>query len=135
MGKSRLSKKREAIGWIFILPWFIGFLLLFVQPMVSFFRYSFYQFAFEGDGFVLKPLENGIWGQYIQALTGDAEFPRLIFEAFRDLVYQVPVIVFFSLFTATILNQKFHGRMIMRAIFFFPSSSPPVWWRKSLRRT
>lgn len=97
MGKSRLSKKREAIGWIFILPWFIGFLLLFVQPMVSFFRYSFYQFAFEGDGFVLKPLENGIWGQYIQALTGDAEFPRLIFEAFRDLVYQVPVIVFFSL--------------------------------------
>lgn len=120
MGKSRLSKKREAIGWIFILPWFIGFLLLFVQPMVSFFRYSFYQFAFEGDGFVLKPLENGIWGQYIQALTGDAEFPRLIFEAFRDLVYQVPVIVFFSLFTATILNQKFHGRMIMRAIFFLP---------------
>ena len=53
MGKSRLSKKREAIGWIFILPWFIGFLLLFVQPMVSFFRYSFYQFAFEGDGFLL----------------------------------------------------------------------------------
>lgn len=77
MGKSRLSKKREADRLDIHLPWFIGFLLLFVQPMVSFFRYSFYQFAFEGDGFVLKPLENGIWGQYIQALTGDAEFPRL----------------------------------------------------------
>ncbi len=120
VGKSKLMRRREAVGWIFILPWFIGFVLLFVQPMVNFFIYSFTDFAFEGDGYVLKPLENGIWSQYIHALTGDAEFPRLIVEAFEQLLYQVPVIVFFSLFVATILNQKFRGRMIMRTIFFLP---------------
>lgn len=120
VGKSKLMRRREAVGWLFILPWFIGFVLLFIQPMANFFVYSFTNFSFEGEGYVLKPLENGIWEHYIHALTGDAEFPRLIVEAFEQLLYQVPVIVFFSLFVATILNQKFRGRMIMRTIFFLP---------------
>lgn len=118
--KSKLIQRREAVGWLFILPWFIGLVLLFIQPMANFFLYSFTAFTFEGEGFVLKPLENGIFGQYLHALTGDAEFPRLIVESFEGLLYQVPVIVFFSLFVASILNQKFRGRMIMRTIFFLP---------------
>jgi ABC-type sugar transport system permease subunit len=36
------------------------------------------------------------------------------------MIYQVPVIVIFSLFIAIILNQKFFGRTFVRATFFLP---------------
>ena len=118
--KSRLRRKRDAMGWMFILPWFIGLLFFFIQPMVSFFRYSFVDFEFTDGGYALKPLEDGLFSHYIHAFTGDAEFPQLVMESLRDLLYQVPVVVFFSLFVAVILNQKFHGRMALRVIFFLP---------------
>ena len=118
--KSRLRRKRDAMGWMFILPWFIGLLFFFIQPMVSFFRYSFVDFEFTDGGYALKPLEDGLFSHYIHAFTGDAEFPQLVMESLRDLLYQVPVVVFFSLFVAVILNPKFHGRMALRVIFFLP---------------
>ena len=33
---------------------------------------------------------------------------------------QVPVILIFSLYMAMVLNQKFKGRVVARAIFFLP---------------
>ena len=38
----------------------------------------------------------------------------------RQLALQVPFILLFSLFIATVLNQKFRGRTVMRAVFFLP---------------
>lgn len=118
--KKSLIRKREVAGWLFILPWFIGLLLFFIQPMVTFFRYSFTNFVFTKSGYALNPLKDGLLGNYRQALMGDAQFPQLVFESFRDLLYQVPIIVFFSLFVAVILNRRFHGRLVMRTIFFLP---------------
>lgn len=36
------------------------------------------------------------------------------------MLYQIPVILLFSLFVAIVLGQKFRGRGVMRAIFFLP---------------
>ena len=36
------------------------------------------------------------------------------------MAYEVPIILFFSLFIAILLNQKFRGRTISRALFFLP---------------
>ena len=45
-----------------------------------------------------------------QALLEDGAFLPKLSAAFGDLVYQVPIILVFSLFVAVILNQKFKGR-------------------------
>ena len=38
----------------------------------------------------------------------------------QDILIDVPLIVFFSLFMALLLNKKFPGRTLVRAIFFIP---------------
>ena len=120
MKKHNLTKRREAIGWYFILPWFIGLILFFIQPMIRFFQYSFTEFAFTESGYTLNSLSDGIFSNYISAIRNDAEFPKYIFEAFKNLLYQAPVIVFFSLFVALILRGEYKGRTLARAIFFLP---------------
>ena len=57
---------------------------------------------------------------YTYAFTVDPEYNRLLVEEIaRMMVYSLAIIVF-SFFVALILNQKFKGRALVRAIFFLP---------------
>jgi ABC-type sugar transport system permease subunit len=121
MKQLKIKQKRSLAGWLFILPWFFGLLIFFIQPMVSFVVYSFTNFRFaDNGGYVLEALSDGKLANYVKALSADAKYPILIFESFKNLLYQTPIIVFFSLFVAIILNQKFKGRLVMRTVFFLP---------------
>ncbi len=111
------NTKREAIsGLLFISPWIIGFLFLFLGPLISSFIYSFnkvtinngIKMEFKGLAFITK------------AFTEDAAFPQNLAKSLSALPVDVIYIVIFSLFIALILNQKFRGRLLMRAIFFLP---------------
>ena len=115
-----LRQNRQKTGWIFILPWLIGFIVFFVQPLVSFLRYSFSSFVFVEGGYALNPLENGILGNYVRLFTEDADFPVLMTNCLGELLYQTPVVLFFSLFSAVVLNQKYRGKTAMRTVFFLP---------------
>ena len=116
-----MKKKRSLAGWLFIMPWLIGLIIFFIQPAFNFLIYSFGNFKIlSSGGYELKPLEGSIFTHYINAWTTDATYPLAFTDAFRHFSYEVPIIVFFSLFVAIILNQNFRGRTIMRAIFFLP---------------
>lgn len=117
---NKLHSRREAVGWIFILPWFIGTVVFFIQPTLSLLRYSFSDFVFSDNGYSLLAPADGLLSHYRHAFIQDAYFPQHIFSAFRDLLYQTPVVVFFSLFAALLLSRKFRGRTVMRVIFFLP---------------
>ena len=66
---------------------------------------------------------NPIWTgleNFQYAFAVDPEFNRLLVEEItRMMIYSVAIIVF-SFFVALVLNQKFHGRALVRAIFFLP---------------
>lgn len=70
-----------------------------------------------GGGFTLQSV--GIT-HYIDSLFSDPQFIRLLVESIQQLATDVPVLLIFSLFMATVLNQKFRGRLLARAIFFVP---------------
>lgn len=112
-----LEKTRANWGRIFILPWLIGFVYFFFIPLVSSFWYTLNTIELGAGGLSLQwaGLEN-----YIYAFAKDAKFTRNIVESLVDILYQVPIIVFFSLFIASILKADFKGRSLMRAIFFLP---------------
>jgi ABC-type sugar transport system permease subunit len=57
---------------------------------------------------------------FMYALTEHAEYNRILTESVVDMAVNVPLILFFSLFAASLLNQKFFGRSLARAIFFLP---------------
>ncbi|TYQ17039.1 UNVERIFIED_CONTAM: ABC-type sugar transport system permease subunit [Acetivibrio alkalicellulosi] len=119
--KSKLSlrQKKMVLGYVFILPWLIGFLLFFVRNLASAFIYSFSRVTIDpaGQGYSLTfaGLEN-----YIFAVASHASFNRTLAQSVGNMLLDVPLIIFFSLFTAIVLNGKFKGRTIMRAIFFLP---------------
>ena len=66
-----------------------------------------------------EPIWKGL-DNYIRAFRIDPEFTRLLTEEVSRMVIDSLAIMVFSFFVALILNQKFKGRALVRAIFFLP---------------
>lgn len=111
-------RKRQAIsGYMFIAPFIIGFLVFMVKPLFESLYMSFCEV-----GLVAGEVSKVFTGitNYKFAFRVDPEYNRLLWEELsRMMVYSLAIIVF-SFFTALILNQKFRGRALVRAIFFLP---------------
>ncbi|SHI93735.1 ABC-type sugar transport system, permease component [Butyrivibrio fibrisolvens DSM 3071] len=118
--KSKLAglQKRKAIaGYLFISPFIIGFLAFMVKPLFQSLRMSFSEVSLGSGNFSLA--FNGI-ENLKYAFRVDPEYTRLLVEELgRMVVYSLAIIVF-SFFVALILNQKFKGRALVRAVFFLP---------------
>lgn len=102
---------------MFVLPFTIGFLFLFLQPTITSMVYSFSHISFDQGR--IQQTWAGI-EQYVNAFTKDSGFLPLLAEAFKNMALQVPVILLFSLFGAMVLSQKFRSRTFFRAVFFLP---------------
>jgi len=112
-----LHQKQKYRGIWFILPWFLGFLFLFFTPLVNSLRYSFSTLELSETGFTIHAAG---WSNFKNALFQDEHYVRTLTESMMGMVINVPLIVIFSLFAAVLLNQKFRGRGLSRAIFFLP---------------
>ena len=110
------EQKKKWAGFLFILPWLVGFLTLFLRPILSSVRYSV------TDATITEGMKGDFIGLslYVKAFSSDQKFGQYLTAELGGFAYHVPVILCFSLFLAVILNQRFHGRTVMRAIFFIP---------------
>jgi ABC-type sugar transport system permease subunit len=112
-----LAARRALYGRLFILPWLVGFIYFFCIPLGTSFYYTLTQITITQSGLEFK------WAgfaNYLYAFATDPDFTRNIVESILNIVYQVPIIVFFSIFIAIILKGDFRGKTMMRAIFFLP---------------
>lgn len=111
------AEQKALLGFLFVLPWLLGFIFFFIIPLVNSFRYSLSKIEASSSGMKISfiGLKN-----YINALTVNTSFNRTLTESIINMVVNVPLIVIFSLFLAVLLNQKFIGRSIARSIFFLP---------------
>lgn len=112
-----LKRRRALLGMFFISPWLIGFIFLFLFPLLQSIRFSFNKLNIVEGGYELTSIG---WGNFKNALLINPNFNRILTESIIDVLVTVPLILFFSLFVATLLNQKFRGRLAARAIFFLP---------------
>ena len=112
-----LQKRKAISGYLFISPFIIGFLVFMVQPFFQSLYMSFCDVQVGAGSFF--PVWMGI-DNYIRAFRVDPEFSRLLVEEIsRMALYSIAIMVF-SFFVALILNQKFKGRALVRAVFFLP---------------
>lgn len=117
--KSKLIKNKNRFGYIFILPWLIGFLRLFLYPLIKSVILSFQSVDFnQGESGYVATYSG--FKNYIDALTVDEKFITYIGQTLLDLLINVPVILVFSFFVAVLLKQKFHGNFIVKSVFFLP---------------
>lgn len=115
-----LDKKKARGGWLFVLPFILGFFLIYLPIIIDSFKYSVCSMVPDrtsSTGYILEfvGLEN-----YQEALFRDASFLETLMSGITDLIIDIPAIVIFSLFVAVLLNQKMLGRAAFRAIFFIP---------------
>jgi len=114
-----LEGKNAVAGYLFILPFVIGFLAFMFFPFLESLRMVFSNVDIDTakHGFSMKftGLEN-----LRRVFFVDPEFRRLLVEEIGRMVLIVPAVIIFSLFVALILNQEFRARGFVRAVFFLP---------------
>lgn len=115
--KLSLKQKQNYTGYIWVAPFIIGFIFFFLAPMLQSFRFSVSELNFTTDGYELKyvGLEN-----FKYALTVDPNFNQYFTETILGILINIPAVILFSFFIASVLNQEFKGRTLARAIFFLP---------------
>ena len=113
-----LDVRKARAGWFFILPFLIGFVLIYLPVVFDSIKYSFHEIKIlVGGGYELKWVG---WKNYSDAILVDPSFVTTLVAGLKQLILDIPSIVLFSLFVAIILNQKIAGRAAFRAIFFIP---------------
>ena len=118
--KKRLSltARRSVYGYLFILPWLVGFCVFYLRSLFMSFQFSLSELTVNpGGGYTLDfvGFEN-----FIYAFRVHGTFKQVLTTSVGNMLIDVPLITFFSLFMAILLNNKFKGRTLVRAIFFLP---------------
>ena len=114
-----LEGKNAVTGYLFLLPFIIGFVAFMFFPIVESLRmvFSDVRIDTEKQGFSMTYV--GL-ANIIRVVGVDPEFNRFLVEEIGRMLLIVPAIIIFSLFVALILNQEFKARGFVRAIFFLP---------------
>jgi ABC-type sugar transport system permease subunit len=112
-----LNRKRAMMGYLFVLPFIIGLITFFLVPLIQSFIFSINKLEVVEGGYNLLPV--GL-SNYNRALRVHATYARDLVESVLYMLTNVPLIIIFSFFAANLLNQKFKGRSLARAIFFLP---------------
>jgi len=116
----RIQSFKDALrGYLFLLPWMIGIVMFVAYPLIYSFFISFHKVGVKNDGSGLKYDFVGM-ANYKHAFVVDNVFPVEMILFMREMVLTVPITVIFALLISVMLNQKFKGRMLFRAVFFLP---------------
>lgn len=113
-----LDRRKARSGWIFVLPFVVGFLFIYFPIVIQSVKLSFFTMeTLAGGGYTLE------WAgfeYYNEALFVNPDFVQTLITGLGDMIFEIPAIIIFSLFMAVLLNQKMAGRAFFRAIFFIP---------------
>jgi multiple sugar transport system permease protein len=113
-------RKREAIaGYLFILPWIIGFLVFTLGPIVASLYYSFTAYQ------VVKP---PVWiglDNYRRLIHDDLFWQSMQVTSIY-VVVSVPLGLVLSFAVALLMNQQVKGLGFWRTIFYLPNLVPLV---------
>lgn len=110
------TNKRAWAGFCFTIPWVIGIIFFFIIPMFQSFWYSITDIEI-GDKiqYTFKGFE-----EYRRFFLEDSLFVRTLSETVINMILSVAMVMFFSMFMANILVQKFKGQKLAQTIFFLP---------------
>ena len=117
-----LDSKKAMAGYLFVLPFLVGILFVYLPILIDSITYSFTNLnKITLPGEIKYSLSFAGFSHYQNAFVGhDSKFLETLISGLQNLIFEVPAIVIFSLFIAVVLNQKMLGRAAFRAIFFVP---------------
>jgi multiple sugar transport system permease protein len=108
-------RQREALeGYLYILPWFIGFLIFTAGPLLASLGLSFTKW-----GLLDQPTFVGL-ANY-QRMARDPIFLIALRVTFTFTIVSVPLVIGIALITAILMTRKLPGMYIYRTIYYIPA--------------
>lgn len=128
--KRRRSLKRNLTGYLFLLPWLIGFFCMAIGPILA----SLY-LSFTNYNMLKAPAWIGLQN-FTEMFTGDATFTHSLKLTFQYVFLSVPLRLVFALAVAIILNKGLRLLGLYRTVYYIPSLlggsvAIAVVWKKS----
>jgi len=128
--RSALSRKRHyslshysaRMGFLFVLPWIVGFILLKAVPIFTALAYSFTNFH------MLQPDQTQFVGlQNYIAFLKDPRAWRSLSSSLSYFLLTVPVEMVVALALAAVFSsERLRGKRLLRTLFFMPSVIPAI---------
>ncbi len=117
--KSRQARREAVEGYLFILPWLLGFLIFVLGPMIASFYLSFTDYEV-----VKAPKFIGL-ANY-QRLTQDRLFWQALKVTTIYVVISTPLVLALSFAVALLMNQKVRFLGLWSTIYYVPTLVPLV---------
>jgi multiple sugar transport system permease protein len=114
-----LSRRRTIIGYVFIMPFILGFFFWFLAPALVAGYLTFHQWN------LLSP-PRFIGFENIERLFTDPILPQSLKATFVYVFFSVPLGLLFAFFLASLINLKVRGIAIFRTIYYLPTIVPAV---------
>ena len=120
MPKTKMARREAIEGYLFILPWILGFLIFRLGPMLYSLFLSFTDYAARGAPQFIG-LEN-----YTYMFTKDPRFLDSLRSTLAFVVGYLPLNLALGLAIALLMNQRVRGITGFRSIYYLPAVTSGV---------
>ena len=114
-GGGRGTFGEERAAYLFLIPWFLGFVFFLLVPLLWAVWLSF------TDEQLLRPGEFVGLDNYVKAFTDDPSFYKSLQVTLTWIVIAVPLFLISGLLVALLLNQKVPGMGFFRTLLYVPA--------------
>ena len=110
------NKQKEGLqGYIFIMPWLVGFVVFTAGPLLFSFGASF------SDYNVTSQMDFVGLDNYKTLLTDDQLFWTSLYNTFYFVLFSVPLTTLGAILLSALLNQDVPGMRFFRTIYYLPA--------------
>lgn len=117
---TRMGRRNQITGLLFIMPWLIGFVCLSLIPLAMSFYYSLTRYDL-----ISSPKFIGT-GNYVKLFTNDPDFWTVVYNTFYYVLLGVPIGTVVAFCIAILLNSDIKGRTFFRSAIYIPAIVPAV---------
>lgn len=113
-GRTLMKRLEERAAWSFLLPWFLGMLVITIGPMIA----SLY-FSFTDYNLLRAPQWVGL--DNYEQMFNDPRLHKSLGVTFVYVLIGVPSLLVVALSLAMVLNKGIRGLAFYRSVFYLPS--------------
>ena len=111
----RPAVREELMGWLFAMPWIVGFLLFTAGPML----FSLYT-SFSKYNIIAAPKWIG-FANYQNLFSNDPFFYKSLSNTFWMVIVKTPLVMVIAIGLAMLLNTEIPGGKFFRTVIYLPN--------------
>lgn len=117
MSQLTIRQKESMKALVFFIPLIVGLITFFIIPVFKSFLFSISDVTSGSSGYQIDIKD---FSAYYRAMNEHTDYKKTVASAIINTVTTTPLIILFSFFMASVLNQNFKGKTFFRTVLFLP---------------